>query len=504
MAASEENKVKENMVSELYEKAKAAFELENYGYSIALFRNVLSIYPDFTKARHMYHLAIIHLQELRKNVLIHNIKSALPFIFFILKGKILCLMNEEIKSIHEFERAFELFPSAKWILFLSAQLAQKNELEDTAITIYDELSGFNFKPFECYKMMGLIFLKRKNFAMAQKSLNSAILLKPQDKDVLRAMKDLAALGTIEYGGWERQGDFTDKVKDKELAEKLKKVQSTIGKQTTEDLKIKDSDLDKELQEMLHRLKNQPDDALAIQKVRSLSLPHQKLLYIISTYESLISKIKPTDAMYRFLADMSGKAGLWQKAESLYDKAYELTQDLNILVLKLESRIRFIQMQLQKPSEASDENTLSKSELESLEQDTSIELIQKKMELHPNDTDLYFQLGQLFLKKGLQDAAITQFQKSLESPKLRTQSLMALGLCFKKKQLYDLSREQFEKALGHLTTMDTTKKHVLYMIGDISLRMNELDRAKSSFKQIYEVDISYKDVAIKLEMLYKNS
>jgi len=88
MAAPQENKVKENMVSDLYEKAKAAFELENYGYSIALFRNVLSIYPDFTKARHMYHLAIIHLQELRKNVLIHNIKCTLPFIFFYTQRKI--------------------------------------------------------------------------------------------------------------------------------------------------------------------------------------------------------------------------------------------------------------------------------------------------------------------------------------------------------------------------------------------------------------------------------
>ena len=84
------------------------------------------------------------------------------------------------------------------------------------------------------------------------------------------------------------------------------------------------------------------------------------------------------------------------------------------------------------------------------------------------------------------------------------SLIALGACFVEKEMYDIASEQYQKALDRIPTMDENKKHVLYMLGYTNLKLNNLELSKTYYKQIYEVDITYKDIAKKLDDLYKKS
>jgi hypothetical protein len=50
-------------------------------------------------------------------------------------------------------------------------------------------------------------------------------------------------------------------------------------------------------------------------------------------------------------------------------------------------------------------------------------------------------------------------------------------------------------------MDTTKKDVIYELGLLYEAMGNVEEAKNHFKQIYSVDIAYKDVAQKIEQAY---
>ena len=52
-------------------------------------------------------------------------------------------------------------------------------------------------------------------------------------------------------------------------------------------------------------------------------------------------------------------------------------------------------------------------------------------------------------------------------------------------------------------MDKTKKEVLYELGLIHEKVESGDEALNCFKQIYEVDYGYRDVAHRVESSYSN-
>ena len=57
------------------------------------------------------------------------------------------------------------------------------------------------------------------------------------------------------------------------------------------------------------------------------------------------------------------------------------------------------------------------------------------------------------------------------------------------------------AAGEIPTMDIVKKEVLYVLGNILEKMGRKDEFLDAFKQIYEVDYGYKDVAKRVEGSY---
>ena len=81
------------------------------------------------------------------------------------------------------------------------------------------------------------------------------------------------------------------------------------------------------------------------------------------------------------------------------------------------------------------------------------------------------------------------------------SLYALARCFRDKKQYDMAREQLTDALEDLHTMDAMKKDVCYLLGEISEAMGDKDTAATYYKEIYQADIGYKDIAQKIEGLY---
>jgi len=77
----------------------------------------------------------------------------------------------------------------------------------------------------------------------------------------------------------------------------------------------------------------------------------------------------------------------------------------------------------------------------------------------------------------------------------------LGRTFKAKGMFDLSIKQLSDALADLHTMDHIKKEVLYEKGILHGEMGDKATALDCFKQIYEVDYSYRDVAHRVESSY---
>jgi hypothetical protein len=70
-------------------------------------------------------------------------------------------------------------------------------------------------------------------------------------------------------------------------------------------------------------------------------------------------------------------------------------------------------------------------------------------------------------------------------------------------MFDLAIKQLSDALADLHAMDGTKKEVLYEKGLIHHDMGDKAAALDAFKQIYEVDYGYRDVAERVESSYSN-
>ena len=131
----------------------------------------------------------------------------------------------------------------------------------------------------------------------------------------------------------------------------------------------------------------------------------------------------------------------------------------------------------------------------------IQEAQRRVDQNPTDPQLRFDLGSALYNAGDYSAAIPHLQQATRNPHVRTQVLLLLGRTFKAKGMFDLSIKQLSDALADLHAMDHVKKEVLYEKGIIHEEMGDKVTALDCFKQIYEVDYGYRDVAQRVESSY---
>lgn len=127
---------------------------------------------------------------------------------------------------------------------------------------------------------------------------------------------------------------------------------------------------------------------------------------------------------------------------------------------------------------------------------------QRVERYPNDLRLRFELGEQYLMYDAYDDAIQQFQLSQRSPKERTLSLHGLAKCFRAKGQRDMAVMQLETALEQLHVMDDAKKAVLFDLGEMAEESGDLEKAFKIYREVYGADISFRDIAAKMERVYK--
>ena len=129
-------------------------------------------------------------------------------------------------------------------------------------------------------------------------------------------------------------------------------------------------------------------------------------------------------------------------------------------------------------------------------------LQERVARYPNDLQLHFDYGVALYDRQQINEAIQQFQLAQRNPQRHVAALYYIGVCFQTKQQYDLAADQLERAAKEISDMNDEKKQVVYALGQVYEAMKKPDKALAAYKQIYSIDIGYKDVAQRVERNYQ--
>ena len=126
---------------------------------------------------------------------------------------------------------------------------------------------------------------------------------------------------------------------------------------------------------------------------------------------------------------------------------------------------------------------------------------ERVDKNPTDGKMRYDLGRALYDNGDYSDAIPHLQQATRNPHIRTKVLLLLGRTFDAKGMTDLAIKQLKDANDELTGMDITKKEILYELGIIYAKAEKKEEALACFKQIYEIDYGYRDVAARVEGSY---
>jgi len=215
----------------------------------------------------------------------------------------------------------------------------------------------------------------------------------------------------------------------------------------------------------------------------------------------LAVVKELAAVFEELED-------WPNSSTFYDWAHQLSKgDIalkNKASIMRDKSAEFELRQLHEKAEADPDNEALRREYEEKKAARlaeQVEIAKKRIDQNPTDPQLRFEYGQALYHSGDFGEAIPQLQQATRNPHIRTRVLLLLGRTFRAKNMFDLAIKQLADALADLHAMDNTKKEVLYEKGLTHAEMDDKGAALECFKQIYEVDYGYRDVAKRVEDSY---
>lgn len=294
--------------------------------------------------------------------------------------------------------------------------------------------------------------------------------KPTDAEAQNLMRKASVAQTVTKHNWEQQTSYRDKLRDEAQAVSLEQQAKVVtGDTMTQRL----------LDEALGRVAKEPNN--------------------LNHYRSVAQA-------YKQLGNLDEALNWVRKARELpvgkADAALE-KQESELATAVIEKHMKDAEVAVA----AAPDDAAAKAKLEAARKELGdFKLAESKryVERYPNDYAARHALGVLLLENGQTDAAIAQFQQAQKGPQVRVSSLVGLGRSFKKKRLFDLAVAQLTIAKNELTTMDDTKKDVIYELGSCFELMGKADAAIEEFKVIYSEDIGFRDVADKINAFYAKS
>jgi tetratricopeptide (TPR) repeat protein len=454
-----------------FDRAKTAAQSKNYDYSIALLQPLLKDEPLFLDGRKLLRTCAIlkykatgTLTRQMANMRIGTLAMKLatkknPADQLVAAEEILAVDPYNYKANATVGEAGAALGSPEMKCFAFETLKDsKPEGDKSLLPILRNLA-------EAY-------MEAKLPEKASKTYDLIIEIDPRDGDALSGMKNAQAAMTHEsWTDAEKKGDFREALKDVKESEQLEQ-QSKI---------VKSSDaIEDQIQFNYQKHLADPKNPVYPKTIASLYVQGNQFANAIPWYEAAFV--------------------LGESKDTSLEKTIG---DLRIRAAEVE--VRDLQDRLAQETDPAAQAAIQ-AEIETKETELNrvrLELAEARVRAQPNEGEFRYDLGVALFKSGQYKRATEELQQSLKQPSVRYQALNLLGLAFMKRGMLDFAINRLSLAESELPSMQENeiKKEVTYNLGLAYEANNDPVKALDQWKKIYEVDMTYRDVAARVEASY---
>ncbi|NRA95735.1 MAG: tetratricopeptide repeat protein [Planctomycetes bacterium] len=446
-------------VSKYIDKAEQEVKRRNFDHAMTLYREILQIDPDCGDARSGIRMAAIKKFEKRYPSALERGALNLPARLMLFIGG-MCKAHGWIVSLCE--AALSRDPKNPKLNHKLGHALLALGYSNSAEAAFRVVTEFDAHNIESLKILGRLYTDRKELDSAIECYEKALKINPRDQEAGKMRKNLAAEGAIQRGGYETAAHARDLAKSERQMREAETSRKIV--RTKEEIAEALDDAKAALEESPDNLKN---------LVR-------------------LAKLQIQDRAFDDAVDTLLQA---QNLDGEYAEVEDLLGDARIR--RFESRIGEAEAEA-KAGEDGAEDRLRRLNRDLLE----LQIVEgrRRVAAHPTDMSLRFRLGSSLLKADDLDEAIEQFQQAVKDPKHRVPALHLLGRAFANKGILDLAVRQLREAADKIGGMTDQRKEVLYDLAQIHERAEATDLALGIYKEIYEADISYRDVGQRIQTL----
>ena len=443
-------------LADLVLKADAAIEQDNLGYAVKLFISVLKVEPGFVDGRKKLRAAAMKISGPPKKKGLFGGGGAGK-----LKGK---AKKDPVGVLDDIEKELEKDPYNAGLNELLHDAAFSANLLDTAAFALETIRKATPENTKLLHKLAQFYENRDMPDEAAAVYKDIVKADPTDTDAVKGEKDMTARASMA-----RSQDASGALVKKDDEEALELEKASRAALTADQLEERRDQLVLEYNEDVNNFEVVKQLAAIYEQMEDWEMAHQ---------------------MFEWAHTLSaGDAALKMKANNMKDRAGEEQ------IRALEDRV----------SENLDDEE-ARAALEEYQQSrvaAQVDERRKRVEQNPTDPQLRYDLGQALYHAGEFSDAIPHLQQATRNPHIRTRVLLLLGRTFDAKGMSDMAIKQLTDANSELTVMDKTKKEILYELGLIHDKVENGEEALGCFKQIYEVDYGYRDVAKRVESSYSS-
>lgn len=456
----------DSRIQKQVENARKAID-KNPSYAVDILANIVSRHPGCLEARKF-------LRQAQKKAIGGKNKGMSKFI-----GKVTSLpfamsggsklKKDPAAALESAEQMLSVNPANPAGHKMLGAAAEALELQETAAFAYEELYKSDQSNAESAKLLMAAYIEMGKSKEAIEIGDAAYRANPADDEVQALIKKASVAQTMEKGRWEENESFRDKLKDEDEAQKLEQASRA---------KTGEAGLRSLIEEAKKKVEAEPDN---MNHYRDIANSYRKL----GEYDEALEWVGKARQLEAGRADANLERLVGTLKREKMQKAITAAEQ----ALEANPEDESIQAELEKLR--SEERSFRRKQAEDL------------VSRYPNEFGYRYELGELLFEDGDMNKAIENLQLALRSPKVRINALILLGKAYLEKGFHDMAAEQLQTAKSEIPGANEQKKDVLYQLGTAYEKQGDMDKAMAEFKALYSADISYRDVAQKIDEFYSN-